>query len=65
MENGIAIKVILLKACKFGYIVKHLKFRTRLLDFGLEIITKDTNFNNSYNGSKMFTTLKHSTLSYI
>ena len=29
------------------------------------MITKDTNFNNSYNGSKMLTSLKHSILSYI
>ena len=65
MEDGIAFKVILYKACKFDYIVRHLKFKTRLLDFGLEMITKDTNFNTSYNGSKILTSLKHSILSYI
>ena len=65
MEDGIAFKVILLKACKFDYIVRHLKCKTRLLDFGLGMITKDTNFNKSYNGSKMLTSLKHSILSYI
>ena len=65
MVDGIAFKVILLKACKFDYIVRHLKSKIMPLEIGLEMITKDTNFNSSYTGSRMLTSLKHSILTYI
>ena len=65
MVDGIAFKVILFKECKFDFIVRHLKSKTRLLGFGLEIITKDPNFNSSYNGSKVLTPLNHNIPTYI
>ena len=65
IEDVIAFKVIFLKACKFDYIVRCLKSKTRPLNFVFEVITKDSNFNNSYTCCKMLTSLKHGILIYI
>ncbi|KAI4529163.1 hypothetical protein MG293_020837 [Ovis ammon polii] len=47
MKGVIIFKMTFLKACEFDYIVRCLKSKTRPLDFVLEVITKDTNFNIS------------------
>ena len=65
IEDIITFKVIFLKASKFNYILRCLKSKTRPLDFVLEVITKDTNFNSSHSCCKMLTSLKHGILKYI
>ena len=57
MKDVIIFKVKFLKACEFDYIVRCLKSKTRPLDFVLEVITKHTNFNKSYNCCKNLTFL--------
>ena len=65
IEDIITFKVIFLKASKFDYVLRCLKSKTRLLDFMLEVITKDINFSSSHSCCKMLTSLKHGILNYI